>query len=81
MKNIMKFHEVKVGQMFTVAKEQGRPTTAKGRFIKQGESHSTEYRGTKDIILAGDDIVYIVRNNSQQAAHPLAKRASTSLTH
>lgn len=64
MKTMMKFREVKVGQMFTVIKEAGRDTHAAGRYIKQGQSHSTQYHGTKDIILALDDVVALVPNNS-----------------
>ena len=64
MKGVMKFHQVPNGATFVVIKEHGRSTHAAGKYVKKGNSHSTQYHGDKDIILAPDDIVAIVPSNT-----------------
>ena len=62
--HVIKFHQAPVGCMFTVIKEVGRSSHAAGRYIKQGNSHSTQWHSAgKDIILSLHDLVHVIPNN------------------
>lgn len=54
------FRDIPAGTVFRVLKEQNRPTTAKGMFIKLGAGVSRAYKGEEEIILSLSDVVDVV---------------------
>lgn len=69
MGNIMKFRNVRNGEVFRIMAEKKHPEKHDtGLFVKVGNSHSQRLnQPDKDVILALDDIVQLVPQQKRRA--------------